>query len=329
MKFLVVGVGSIGKRRIEILNGLGIDSVDICDPSLPRLEETSGKYKVKKSFTGLKEALKDKPDVAVICTPPVFHIPLAKLAAASGVNLILEKPLAHNLDGVDELIKIIRANKVIAGVAYTLHFHKGVNLLRDTLNSCGIGRVYSVRAECGQYLPDWHPWEDYRNWYMSKKKEGGGAILDISHEIDYLRWFFGDVSEVGCFYGKVSSLEMDADDMSEIILKFKNGIIGSIHLDLLQRTYRRYCEIIGENGTILWDYTAKEVKVFKQEKGAWESIPYKDERSEMFINETKYFIECFKEKKQPAVSVEDGARTLAVALAAKESGDNKKIVSLK
>lgn len=328
MKYLVVGSGSIGKRRIGILNDLGVTSINICDKSLARLEDVSRKYKIEGKYTDYNKALAQNPDVVIICTPPVFHIPIAKSAVEAGADLMIEKPLAHNLDGVDSLVKLIKKKKVVAGVAYTMRFHKGVNLLRNMLEQKIVGKVYSVRAECGQYLPDWHPWEDYRKWYMSKKNEGGGAILDISHEIDYLRWFLGDAKEVGCFYGTVSDLEMDADDMAEIILRFKNGAIGSVHLDLLQRIYRRNCEVIGEKGTILWDYTAKQIKVYTKEKDSWETAEYKEERSEMFIEETKHFIKCFGRKAQVKVSVEDAAKTLAVAVSAKESSDSGKIIKL-
>ncbi|HAH20830.1 MAG: hypothetical protein A2Y00_03050 [Omnitrophica WOR_2 bacterium GWF2_43_52] len=328
MKYLVVGSGSIGKRRIGILNDLGITSIDICDKSETRMDDVCQKYRVEGRYTDYAVALAKKPDVVIICTPPVFHISIAKAAVEAGAGLMIEKPLAHNLDGVDSLIKLIQKKKAIAGVAYTLRFHKGVNLLRNIVEQKIIGKVYSVRAECGQYLPDWHPWEDYRNWYMSKKNEGGGAILDISHEIDYVRWLLGDAKEVGCFYGTISDLQMDADDVAEILLRFKSGAISSIHLDLLQRDYRRNCEIIGEKGTVLWDYTTKQIKVFTKEKGCWETIEYKEERSDMFVEETKHFIKCFEKKAQIMVSVEDAAKTLAIAVSAKESSDSKKIVIL-
>ena len=116
--------------------------------------------------------------------------------------------------------------------------------------------------------------------------------------------------------------------MAEILLRFKSGAISSIHLDLLQRDYRRNCEIIGEKGTVLWDYTTKQIKVFTKEKGCWETIEYKEERSDMFVEETKHFIKCFEKKAQIMVSVEDAAKTLAVAVSAKESSDSKKIIKL-
>lgn len=326
MRFLIVGAGSIGKRRMGILNGLDINTIDICDQRAERLEESAKQYNIEGRFTDCRQAMARKPDVVIICTPPVFHIPIAKTFAEAGAGLFIEKPLAHDMTGVSELISLVERKNVIGGIAYSMRFHPGIQLLRETVEKGVIGRVYSVRAECGQYLPDWHPYEDYRSWYMSKKDEGGGAILDISHEIDYLRWFFGEVEDVGCFYGKVSNLEMDADDLAEIILRFKNGIIGSIHLDLLQRTYRRTCQIIGEKGTILWDYTAKEIRVYTVEKGKWEVLTYQDARSQMFINETRYFIECFQKKQQPQVSIENAAKTLAVAVAAKESSRTRAFV---
>mgnify|MGYP001608219223 CR=1 FL=1 len=140
MKYLVVGSGSIGKRRIGILNELGIASIDVCDKSEARIEEVCQKYKVEGKYTDYAKALAKNPDVVVICTPPVFHVSIAKAAVEAGAGLMIEKPLAHNLDGVDSLGRLIKKKKTIAGVAYTLRFHKGVNLVRNMLEQKIIGK---------------------------------------------------------------------------------------------------------------------------------------------------------------------------------------------
>src|SRR5690606_21417659 len=115
------------------------------------------------------------------------------------------------------------------------------------------GKPLWANIEVGQYLPDWRPWQNYRESYTARKELGGGIILDASHEIDYARWLFGEVDTLLCMADKVSDLELNVEDCATVLMRMKSGMQVDVHLDCIQRHYTRHCKIVGANGTMHWD----------------------------------------------------------------------------
>lgn len=329
MHILVIGCGSIGKRHLSNLYQLGVKRLSAVDTRQDRLDEARKAVPALRTFTNLAQVL-DQPDLdgAIICTHTAYHVPVAEQVVQHGLNSMVEKPLSHSLSGLDDLARELKQRGLWMMVAYSMRFHPGILKMKELLDQGVIGRVLSVRAECGQYLPDWHPWENYRDWYMSREDQGGGAILDISHEIDYLRWFFGDVDALTAVVTKVSDLEIDTDDLTEIILQFRSGVWANVHLDLLQRAYRRTCTIIGTEGTIYWDYTEHAVHLYTTKSGEWQTFKYEFDRNAYFLDELKHFLACLRGEAKPLVDFEDGRKTLEVVLAAKRSSRERSWVAV-
>lgn len=315
--FLVLGCGSIGERHIKNLLSLG-QEVYCYDKVLKRMEDMVNKYQI--SVYDFKS--QHLPiDAFIICTPPNYHIPFAKEAIEHNSHIFVEKPMSHTLDGVDEVIESARAKNLVLQVGYQFRFHPGLRLVKELLDEGRIGKLLSIRAEFGQYLPDWHPQEDYRNLYTCYEKQGGGIILDSSHEIDYVRWLANsEVKQVNCFAGKLSNLEVDVEDTAEINLEFENGVIGNIHLDMINRNYTRKCELVGELGTIAWDYRTKIVAIYPKNEfhEAGNTDPY--------LEEMKHFLSCIEGKEKPIVDGYTGKRVLEIALAAKQSAKEGRII---
>jgi predicted dehydrogenase len=329
LHLLVVGCGSVGRRHLGNLSKLGAKQLSAVDARPDRLAEASDTVPGLQTYASLNDALEsDDLDGALICTPPHLHIPMARQVAERGLNQLLEKPLAQNLSGVDHLITALKARSLWAMVGYSMRFHPGVLEVRAIVDSGMLGRVLGVRAEVGQYLPDWHPHEDYRRWYMSHEEQGGGALLDLSHEIDYLRWILGEVAEVTAAVGHVSNLDLDTDDLSELILRFESGAVGNVHLDLVQRRYRRHVSIIGTEGTALWDYSDGAVELRMADSSLDEMRSYEDSRNDQFVDQLSHFLACLREEVEPLVDVVDAARTLDVVLAAKRSSAERRWVTL-
>jgi len=234
MKLLVIGCGSIGERHIRNLKALSVGDIIANDISVNRLVEIEKAYGIK-TYIDIEEALAQKPDAVLIATPTSSHLPQALVASKRGCHLFIEKPLSHTLDGVDELIEIVAQKKLVALISCNMRFHHSILLMKELLDRGSIGKVISARLQSGFYLPDWHPDEDYRESYSANKHLGGGVILDGIHEIDYIRWFLGEIRQVFCFAGKFSNLEIDTEDIAEILLKFETGAIAEIHLDYIQR----------------------------------------------------------------------------------------------
>lgn len=328
MKFLVVGCGSIGKRHIKNLLSLNQEVIGF-DISSRAREETEKKFSIQ-TFSDLDIALEEKLDAVFICNPNSEHISSAIKSAKKGLHLFIEKPLSHTLDGVEELIELTEKNKLITLVGCNMRFHEGIKKIKDLLDNNTIGKVLFARVQSGSYLPDWHPWADYRKGYSANKSLGGGVLLDGIHEIDYLRGFFGDVHKVSCFADKISSLEINTEDVAEILLRFTNGIIAEVHLDYVQRAYARTCQIVGQEGTILWDFNEPIVKVYLAKNKKWNVIklsPYDDNK--MYVEEIKHFINCINGKEKPYQDVIEGKKALEIVLAAKESSKTNKTIILK
>jgi predicted dehydrogenase len=323
MKILIIGGGSIGQRHFKNLIELGVREIGVLDINQEKLKELEKRYRVK-IYRDLTLALKENWDAVFICTPPSSHIEIALKVADKKTPIFIEKPLSNNLKGTQLLIKKIKKYKIPVMLGYNLRFHPQLQEIKAILKENILGKIWGVRAEFGQYLPDWHPWEDYRRGYSAQKKFGGGVILDCIHEIDYLCWLFGRVVRLFAFARKISNLKIDTEDYAEITLLFKNNIVGQIHMDYLQRVYSRYFKIIGERGTLYWDLKKGELKYFLIKDNKWHVSLLKNfDFNQTYLEEVKYFLNCIKNKKMPQPDINVGYQTLKIAL------DIKKAAGLK
>jgi predicted dehydrogenase len=313
MKFLIVGYGSIGKRHLYNLDILGYKDVLVYDKQPEVLEG------IKRPYHDLDEALAESPDVAIIANPTAYHIPAALAAANIGTHLLIEKPVSHTLEGLKELLAVVREYDLVTMVAYSLRFFKGIIMIREILSRGTIGKPLYVHAEAGQYLPDWRPGSDYRKIYSACSDQGGGVTLDLSHELDYLLWLFGPVCHVSCVEGKVSNLDINVEDTTDILMEHENGVISAVHLDYLQRVPTRCCKVVGSEGTLIWDNSDGAVRVFDTKQNQWQNYDYHTDRNDMYLDELQHFIQCVIEKEQTIIPLEAGIQVLQLALVAKKA----------
>ena len=310
------------------LRTLGYRRIGAADPDASRLQPMVAELGVQ-PFSDFDEALEHlRPDVVLVCTPPPLHLPQALAAVRSGAHVFVEKPLSHSLDGVDELIREAAERDRTLQVGYNWRFDLGVQRVKALVEQGAIGRIMWARAECGQYLPDWRPWQDYRLSYTASRSKGGGIILEGSHEIDYMRWIFGEVVQVYCVAGVLSDLRVDAEDTASMILRFASGCIGEVHLDFVQRTPSRGCKVVGTEGTIIWDNTDSSVSVFTAQDGKWERIDISCDRNDKYLAEMKSFLACLDRAQQPVVDAYAARRVLEIATAARESACGRCVVGL-
>jgi len=327
-RFLVIGCGSIGKRHLGNLLALKADVMAFDIQEAPR-REVKRKFDIE-VVDRLEEAWERNPQVALIAVPTSLHVALALQAAKHGCHLFIEKPLSDKLEGVDQLLNSVRKRALTTLVGCNMRFHPGLVKVKRILEEGGVGRVVAARVEVGQYLPDWHPREDYRMGYSARLELGGGVILDAIHEIDYIRWMLGEVESVACFAGKLSHIDIETEDTAAILLRFLDGAIGEVHMDYVQRAHSRTCHIIGDEGTILWDYNTGEVRWYSVAKQEWQTFPNPPgwETNQMYIDEMKHFIKCIAGDEKPLLDVFDATRVLEIALAAKESARKGSVIKL-
>lgn len=328
IKILVIGSGSIGRRHAKNLADLGV-KVSLYDVNKTLLAKVCMENNYI-SVEDLDQALeKERYYAALICSPTSLHLKHTLRAATAGCHLFIEKPISDSSNGLPLLLDLIEKKNLITLVGCNFRFHPGLMKIHSLLSESAIGRIISARAQFGQFLPDWHPREDYRDTYSAQKKMGGGVILDRIHEIDYMRWLFGEVSEVTAMAEHISNLEIDTEDIAEILLKFTNGTIGSIHLDYIRRTYDAGLEVIGENGIIKWNYQNHFVEWYVATEKRWQTIKWeKLDNNLMYVDEMKHFLKVIDNQEKSICPASEAIKVLEIALAVKEAAKDRKVIQL-
>ena len=326
----IVGLGSIGRRHVNVLKRQGVKNVIGVDLRDDRREQAKNETDIDEVFDDFSNVfLKNKVDTVFVTLPTAFHTDVLKIAVEHECNLFIEKPVAHVSDYLDELGKEIIEKKLCTHVAYCYRFAPSVKRVKEILDSGVIGKIWSVRLEISNYLPDWHPWEDYRDFYMAKIEQGGGARLDESHGIDLLRWMFGEIDTVYSYVDTVSDLEISSDDLALMILKFRSGVTAEAHFDLLGRTPRIGMELIGSDGTLLWDRVSGKIEIFDAGTKGWTVEDFgADDFVKAYDLQAEYVIDCFRKNKSSSCDFQDGLKTLRVleaALLSSNSGSVEKV----
>ncbi len=265
-RFLVVGCGSIGRRHARNLRQIGVRKIWCYDVNRERAEDLAQELRIK-TVPDWDAALDLQPDAALICTPPVFHIPQAQALAEVGAHLFIEKPLAASLEGVAQLRETVQKRGLKTLVGCNFRFHPGLQQVRAWLEEERIGQPLFARARFGQYLPDWHPWEDYRRGYSARRDLGGGVLLDRIHEFDTLWWLFGPFAQVHGWIVHTGSLKIETEDLVEAWVTFRESPVrASVHTDYLNREYTCTLEVLGTKGTIRWSYAPHRVELYYKNK---------------------------------------------------------------
>jgi predicted dehydrogenase len=315
-RILIAGVGSIGRRHLRNLFSLGCRDI-LLFRSRPDAPEEFPNARV---FTDLDKAIAEGPDTVLVCTPTSHHVPIALAAARAGCHLFIEKPLSHTWDGVEYLLEEVHGRVLTTLMGFDLRFDPGLRKIKELLAAHEIGEVVTAQVQVGQYLPDWHPWEDYRSTPSAKRSSGGGVVLDLVHELDYICWLLGPVAELSAMSGHVSSLEIETEDVAAILLRFETGAIATVQLDYLQRRPTRTCRLIGDSGTIEWDYFGSVVRWHVAGDDEWRRFEYPQfERNDRFISEMAHWLACLRGDERPVVDIDSGSCNLRLALAAKAS----------
>lgn len=321
-RILIIGLGSIGKRHLALARFFfPKSSIKV----LTRHPENDVDSIADDYLTSLDDAKKFKPQLAVIANPAPFHIEAAVVMASVGAHTLIEKPLSIKTPSIDELISLYQNSSSQLLIGYNIRFNESFRRFRDLYHSGVIGRLLSIRVEVGQYLPNWRKEVDYRQTVSAQKSFGGGVLLELSHEIDYLNWLFGRPLWVDADVRTVSNLEIDVEDQVMMILGFEPSpgggeISASVNLDFIRQDTKRTCTLIGEQGSIKWDGVSGIVHSHNAEQQQWiKHFSDKNSATNSYQNEWEHFIECVKGIACPLISGQDGQNVLSVIAAAKKS----------
>lgn len=288
MKFLIAGLGSIGRRHLTNLRALGEHEIVLYRTgrsTLPdaELAEITAGLPVEYS---LNAALQHRPEAVIIANPTAKHLEVALAAAQQGCHLFIEKPVSHSLEGIAQLQEAVSRHGCRVLIGYHFRFHPGLQQIASLLRSGRLGRLLSLHAHWGEYLPSWHPWEDYRQSYSAQAALGGGVVLTLSHPLDYVLWLIKhalaetdsdahggaanapafQIERLWAFAGQLGDLELDVEDTALIGLQIaapttanstadqeSRHILASLHLNYTQRPGAHWLQLIGTQGWLHWD----------------------------------------------------------------------------
>ncbi|HAT39094.1 Gfo/Idh/MocA family protein [Polynucleobacter necessarius] len=323
-RILIVGYGSIGKRHLRVAREL----MPLADIRILRHQTTDENPEYANGcFSSIEDVIRFNPQVAVIANPASFHIETALALVVLGTHLLIEKPLSASLIGVKELIAICKERQVYLFTGYNLRFLPSLQRFKLLVDEGVVGRVLSVRCEMGQYLPSWRPDRDYRQTVSAKHELGGGVLLELSHELDYLRWIFGEICWISAMISRQSGLEINVEDTAHLTVGFNPSsdgrqLIGAIDLDFIRHDTTRICTAIGEKGSLRWNGLTGEVLLYKAGASNWDKLfQYSSNRDESYIAEWQNFIDCVVGDKSPFISGEDGLEVLKIIEGAKRSSE--------
>ncbi len=318
----------MGKRRIRNLKALNENNIIGFDIRDDRCKEANDNYKIK-IHNNLADALKEVPDVMIISTPPDLHMYYAQIAISNNIHFFTEANVVK--DGMKEVISTLKNSKIIGVPSCTLRFHPIVIKIQEILEKENLGKPLTLIHHYGQYLPDWHPWEDIKEYYVSKKETGAGREI-VPFELTWITKIFGPIKDTIGNKAKLTNLETDIDDMYNVLLTFENGMLGVLIVDVISRSPFREAKILTENGVILANWTEKTVKYFHYEKGwkSYEADTGKPEKGYIhgegpYINEINGFLNLIKNHETYPYSFEEDLKNLEL-LGIIEKSSNEKTV---
>ena len=324
-EFLIAGSGSIGRRHLANLRALGRDAAfyrtGYRDPAAP-VPEAAEEF-------AIEAALARRPRAVFVCNPSARHLEVALAAARAGAHLFIEKPLSHSLEGTAELLDEVRRRGLVATIGFQYRFHPGLQRVKRWLEEEVLGEIVSARVHWGEYLPEWHPAEDWRLGYAARADLGGGAVRTLCHPFDYLRWLLGEPEAVWAETSR-RALGLDVEDAAQVGLRFASGALATVSLDYVQRPRSHGLELVGQRGRIVWadeDGTAylhlaasDRVTPFRPAPGF--------SRNSVFQEELRHFLACLDGREQPACTLADGVAALRITLAALQAAREGRRVQL-
>lgn len=306
MKFVVIGLGSMGKRRIRCLLSLGeknIIGIDIIKERRKIAEENYGIVTYEKI-----EYIQDISDISafIISVPPDQHMKFAHFAIDNDIHCFIEASVVD-----DKMIDLMQKEKLKDSIkicpSCTMRFHPSIKLIKKIIDEKQIGELSNFSYHSGQYLPDWHPWEKMESYYVSKKETGACREI-VPFELTWLNWVFGEPKNLFGYKAKTIDLNLDIDDVYAVTLEYTNGVLGTLLVDVVSRMATRKITINGDKGQIYWDWNRKQVEVYYasekrmvtySEPEGNAAIGYNNNIiEEMYIDEIRSFIDAIDGKRE-------------------------------
>ena len=315
MKHLIIGLGSMGKRRIRNLHYLSEKDIVGFDISKERRKEAEDKYNIKT----VSKLDMDKADVIFICTPPNLHIEYELEAARKGKHFFCEASIFTK--GYKELIKLCKDKNFVAAPSCTFRFVESIRKVKSLIDEEVIGKVCVVTYHMGQWLKDWHVNEDVLKFYVGQRETSATREM-VPFEFEWLTWIFGDINRLRGIRDKVSDLQVDIEDVCQTVFQFDSGVIGNMLIEVISRTPTRLLRVVGDKGTIEWDWSKELVRVYTVKDKKWKEYYEKEKpiieenyccKENIYIDEVKHFLNAVRGEEEYMYSLEDDLKVLSLS----------------
>ncbi len=333
MIILIVGLGSMGKRRIRCMKKLGFSKIFGFDPREDRRKDAEKMYKIE-TISTISDALAKHPDCMIISTPPDLHYSYASIAIKNNIHFFTEVNLSSR--DVSRIIKKMQKKTIVGVPSSTMLFHPMINKLEKLFKDERIGKILTVYYHFGHYLPNWHPWEDYRKFYVSKKETGAAREI-VPFELVWMINLFSEIHSVYSNIHKLSKLDADIDDVYQVFIEFKNGVQCTFIIDVITEPAINEIEVTGERGVIRCDHNTGIIKIGKGSK--WKEIKVKTEKmasgykgntpsDSTYVKEMKDFLNAIHKKSSPRHTFFDELKILQVLDAIEKSNKKSKKITI-
>ena len=336
MKALVVGLGSMGRKRVPILLEQGV-AVCGADTRADRRENAEKAFGIR-TFGSFEQGLETKPDILVACNMPHEHLPYVKFGLENGMHSFSEENCVSDFALMDEVVKLAKEKpSTVAAPSCSMRYHPCIQRIKQLIDGGRLGPKEGgfVTYHGGSYLPDWHTYENVRDYYAGDRASGGGRDM-IPFEYQWLHWIFGDVKSVFAKTKKYGAFDADIFDTYHILSEFVAGNTAQVTVDVLTRWSNRYFRYVTERGEIYWDFNSHFVNVHEARDNRWEMLPeapisgpYKGwNQMDMYRDEVRHFLDAVKGNTKYCTGYENEKHLNQIALAAEKSSETNAGVAI-
>lgn len=262
--------------------------------------------------TNINELIKAQVELAIVASPAPFHAQHAIPFIEAGIPTLIEKPVTTTVEDAKAINRAIELHKTPVSIGYCLRYLPSAQQLKSSLEQGIIGTLYNAHIEIGQYLPDWRPSKNYQHSVSAQKKLGGGALCELSHELDYAQWMLGPLQVKKSILRSSKELALDVEDMVDILALTESGAVATIHLDFLQRKVHRQCSFVGSKGRIDWDLILNQLTFTTATET---SVLYSDpkwDKSQMYLAMIEDFVQMIKKNKHTCIKFTEAISTVSL-----------------
>ena len=317
--FVIIGLGSIGRRHMTNLAarfpGAAFTVLRHTPAADPLCDQLGARI-----VTDLDAALEGTPDLVIVASPSANHMDCLPRLIASGCNLMVEKPIVTNFADCDSLLAQLKvASKAVRVSGFNFRYLPSLQLIRKAIHCGDLGQVVRAAFVAGQWLPDWRPAQDYRLSYSADAARGGGVELDLVHEIDVARWFFGELNLEFSMGGRLSSLGLQSNDVSTMVFSASGGPIVQVALDYVSRKPLRHYEVVGDKAGLSWNIAGQVDRLGPEGSSPVLNDPAGFNVARTYVDMIDSIAAAVTgDWKEPLQSLEDGIASTRLAIAARD-----------